>query len=557
MGATKNIQNVRQVDATNSDYRQAIDSSGRAAIQNPPNVDVALSTRATEATLALLKTVADTIKTVLDAIKDTDGIKKIVDALPIGDNIIGRVKVSDGTDVQEVSGGGAARITEFDADPSDPKQLPVANNAIIPTGTHAKLAAGRDGLNRARIVRTTSYGEIVTTGSEINITGFGETRVASPYLVGNYVNKYGLDDYWYDTNTVGGGTVTHIPLQSAIELEVGASSGDKAQLRTNNYFRYQAGRSILVRATGYCSDTGQTNQVRRWGMFDEEDGLFFEQNGGTLYVVQRSSVSGSVVDTKVAQASWNKDVLDGTGGSGVTLDETKGNIWEVTFQWLGVGLVSFFVNGTLVHQFDNPNSYAVPYMRTAVLPLSWEVENVGASATGGYTYICGSVSVEGGAELPEYTFCAYNAGDVIIDETESPILSIRPATTFNSIANRMVMLPIFATISTDGARAGYRIVLNGSLTGASWVAADADSAGQYDVSATAMSGGTTLLRGLLPNAIDSRELDFSKIFNVFSRALRRKAFGTDVDVLTIMCRNEKNTGGDTNMRASITWQEVR
>lgn len=455
-----------------------------------------------------------------------------------------------------LSQGKALGVAEHDGSAS-PVPLPVSHNTTIPVGTHGKIIAGRDDLNKSQFIRVNSDGSLVTGGSEVNITGFGETRVASPYLVGNYVNKYQLDDYWYDTNIVGGGTVSHVPLQSAIELEVTAASGDKAQLRTNNYFRYQAGRSMLVRITGYCSDSGQTNQVRRWGMFDENDGLFFEQSGGTIYVVQRSSTSGSVVDTKVAQASWSKDVMDGTGGSGITLDYTKGNIWEITFQWLGVGVVSFFINGTLIHQFENPNSHAYPYMRTAVLPLSWDVENTGASATGGYTYICGSVSVEGGAELPEYTFCAYNAGDVIIDETEAPILSIRPSATFNSIENRMALIPIFATISTDGARASYRIVLNGTLTGPSWVSADPDSAGEYDVSATAITGGTTLVRGLLPNAIDSKEFDFSQIFNAFSRALRRKSFGTDVDVMTIMCRNEKNTGGDTNMRASITWQEVR
>jgi len=66
------------------------------------NLDVALSTRATEATLATADGRLTTIDAVLDSIKDTDGIKKIVDALPIGDNIIGRVKVTDGSSVAAV-----------------------------------------------------------------------------------------------------------------------------------------------------------------------------------------------------------------------------------------------------------------------------------------------------------------------------------------------------------------------------------------------------------------------------------------------------------------------
>jgi len=48
---------------------------------------------ATEDTLAGLDTKLGTIDTVLDSIKDTDGIKKITDALPAGDNNIGNVDV--------------------------------------------------------------------------------------------------------------------------------------------------------------------------------------------------------------------------------------------------------------------------------------------------------------------------------------------------------------------------------------------------------------------------------------------------------------------------------
>lgn len=72
-----------------------INASGQAAIQNPPNLDVALSTRATEATLVTADGRLTTIDAVLDSIKDTDGIKKITDPLPAGTNELG--KVAQGT----------------------------------------------------------------------------------------------------------------------------------------------------------------------------------------------------------------------------------------------------------------------------------------------------------------------------------------------------------------------------------------------------------------------------------------------------------------------------
>jgi hypothetical protein len=82
-----------------------VNASGQAAVQNPPNLDAALSTRASETTLA--------------SIKDTDGVKKITDALPTGDNVIGRTKVTDGTNVQGVNASGQAAI-------QDPPNLDVA-----------------------------------------------------------------------------------------------------------------------------------------------------------------------------------------------------------------------------------------------------------------------------------------------------------------------------------------------------------------------------------------------------------------------------------------------
>jgi hypothetical protein len=68
-----------------------------AGDNNIGNVDVVTSAlptgAATEVTLAAADTKLGTIDGVLDAIKDTDGIKKITDPLPAGDNNIGNVDV--------------------------------------------------------------------------------------------------------------------------------------------------------------------------------------------------------------------------------------------------------------------------------------------------------------------------------------------------------------------------------------------------------------------------------------------------------------------------------
>lgn len=118
----------------NTDGIKKIVDALPAGTNNIGDVDVlssALPTGAsTEATLLLIKAKTDNIpsdpareggkltslETILTAIKNTDGIKKIVDALPAGDNVIGRAKLTDGTNVLVVESGGQGRVLPYAPD---------------------------------------------------------------------------------------------------------------------------------------------------------------------------------------------------------------------------------------------------------------------------------------------------------------------------------------------------------------------------------------------------------------------------------------------------------
>jgi len=73
-------------------------------------------------------------------------------------------------------------------------------------------------------------------------------------------------------------------------------------------------------------DDAKTNLRQRVGYYGAANGIFLELENAVLSFVKRSSITGSVVETKVAQANWNVDKLDGTGPSGITLDITKAQI---------------------------------------------------------------------------------------------------------------------------------------------------------------------------------------------------------------------------------------
>lgn len=383
-------------------------------------------------------------------------------------------------------------------------------------------------------------------------TQFGQFRVAAPYALADLTNQYQVDPYQYFTVTANGGTVTHVPLLSAIRMTVTGANGSRALLRTKNQFRYQAGKSASILLTGFNSDLGQADQTRRWGQFDDSDGIFFQLEGTALSVVIRSSTSGVVDERTVPQASWSNDKYP-------TLDLTKGNIYEFRYQWLGVGTVEVFINGTLVHTFANANAFAAPYMKLAVLPLSWEVVNTAASVAGSYTYICASVQSDGGVNPPSYSFFSQRAAVTVAANATQYMLSLRlkpdyPLASGNQ--NRAYILPLSVSGFSETNRFSMRLLFNATLTNPTWaVDPDPYSVGQVDIAASAFAGGEIIQNRLFAGGGDA-SINLEPFFQNYARKLRRwTATPADTDTLTLVAVNE--TGGNTIITAGLAWGEVK
>lgn len=71
----------------------------------------------------------------------------------------------------------------------------------------------------------------------------------------------------------------------------------------------------------------------------------------------------------VSQSAWNIDPLDGSGTSRMTLDPTKGNIYQVGFQYLGFGNAFFSIENPEtgrvipVHMIKNANARTTPVLK--------------------------------------------------------------------------------------------------------------------------------------------------------------------------------------------------
>ena len=240
---------------------------------------------------------------------------------------------------------------------------------------------------------------------------FGRLRISNPVTLSDTQFEYtprtwsvSQYDQWERVLT-GGGTVTHLPNDSACGLTVGVTSGDKVVSQQHIFNRYQPAKSQLIFTTALF--TPIANRRFRQGYFSARDGAFNQITNFTPSVVIRSSTSGSAIDTAIEQSKWNIDKFDGSGAagglnpSGVKLDFSKAQIPFIDLQWLSLGTVrfGFEVNGIsyYCHEAHNVNIISgSPYMRTANLPVRYEVENIGTVAsTGTMKQICCAVVSEG------------------------------------------------------------------------------------------------------------------------------------------------------------------
>ena len=230
---------------------------------------------------------------------------------------------------------------------------------------------------------------------------FGRLRVSNPLTIFDSANIMSKNDL-FDESLTGSGTVSYESNTSTVSLNTTTASGDKVIRQSKRVMTYQPGKSLLHLST-FVMNAQESGLEQRVGMFDANNGIFFEDTGTGYQIVRRSYTSGSSTDDPIAQASWNGDTLDGSGASGYDLNFDRPTILFMDFEWLGMGAVrvGFVVDGKFItaHTFYNANnpSISTVYMQTANLPVRYEIENTGTiSGAAALQQVCSTTMIEGG-----------------------------------------------------------------------------------------------------------------------------------------------------------------
>jgi hypothetical protein len=367
--------------------------------------------------------------------------------------------------------------------------------------------------------------------------------------------QYGIETDVWDQRIVGVGTATWNQYASNIVMQVGSTAGSKIIRQTKNVMRYIPGRSATL-AFAIRLDNPQVGIRRRFGLFDDTNGAYFEDNGGTYSYVIRTSTSGITTERRIGRDEWNGEKFDGNGWTGITADPSKQQMISIGYEWYGAGTVDFnwLMKGETIrsHRFDNSNISNNVWCSTPFLPIRLEIENITGVAGTHYLYQGSNSLIQEGE--PEKLGTLLSQSNPITGTTMSasdtfyPIVSLRLKPT---ALQAVMLLRSLQAATNDNTNVYWQLLENATLTNPNWTNhADPNSFVQYDTSATALSGGRDILSGFTITGS-------SALINVDTSAdlqLGRSGIGTISDTYTLACASP-----NTNKKAlaALNWIEQR
>jgi len=395
--------------------------------------------------------------------------------------------------------------------------------------------------------------EIIIDESSIHLDPFDGLRVSHAATI--FDSKQLQDKqplFWDDVLVSGsGGASTYNANQASTTLSVANTTACRRLRQTKRRFNYQPGKGQRIQLTGVFGE--YVGNIKRIGYYDDNNGLFFQQDENGIGVGIRTKTSGVAVDTVYYQEDWSEAKLEGNESTKIVLDVTKTQIFHIDFEWLGVGSVRFGIvfNGILryIHRVHNANILDVVYMSLPNLPLRYEIINNGTGSADTLTHICSTVQSEGGVDKSGITFGINRGSTALSTNNNANIYSLIAVKLKSSYVSSTVSIDNISVVCSSTAAYAWYLLLNPTITGTALTYSDITntsvSASTTATNATTLSGGTILATGVSQSSNDSALL----IQNPNDYRLGSTYAGvSDVIVLAI----QRLTGTSETFYASLT-----
>jgi len=391
--------------------------------------------------------------------------------------------------------------------------------------------------------------------SDSPLTAFGDLRTAElhPQFQGSF--EYTVDNTDLNVKTIAnGGTVTQTSGMAVASTSTTTASS--AMLASTRHARYKSGLGGLLRFTAlFTSPVAATEQII--GLADEAGSSVAFKNGytvgylGTVFGYHR--FRNDTVTTK-ALADWD-DPLDGTGGSGATIDHTKLNVFYIQYQYLGGGAVKIYFekqNGdvVLVHTDNYAGLNTEPSTHNPNFHFRMHVHN--KATTSNLTVKCSSYAyfVEGKTSFIELHQPVNTSGELqkLTVTTEVAIFTIRNKATYQSKTNFIDIFLEHVGASLEAVAPNnlgkIRLVLNTTLGGTPSYADinTANSVVEIDVAGTTLTGGKELFPAPLAGKNDS----------IIEELLLHKLIIAPGETVTVA----GSSSNSSTFNASLLWKEL-
>ena len=341
-------------------------------------------------------------------------------------------------------------------------------------------------------------------------TAFGEVLTGQLSPIFQYSFEYTVDNTELTKSTVAnGGTVTQSTAMAV--MNTSTTTASTALMQSVREAKYRAGMGATFRFTAlYTSPVAGCDQLA--GLADETGSSQPFKNGymigylGTTFGVHRF-VNDTVVTVALASCD---DPLDGTGTSGMTIDPTKINVFEIRFQYLGAGKIEFLIEddstGVFVvfHKVLFANNNTVPSVYMPNFRATFWADNGGTTSDITLKTASCAYFVEGIAEpilthRPEFSSGKQEKTGL---STEIAIFTIRNKSSYASKTNfiELWLLGISAAVEASGnALTTVRLIKNTTLGGTpSWADINtANSIVEIDTAGTTVTGGTELFEEVI------------------------------------------------------------
>jgi hypothetical protein len=211
-------------------------------------------------------------------------------------------------------------------------------------------------------------------------TAYDELPVAQYSPVVQISFPYNINSDIVNKVEVAGGTVIQ-DFNMAV-LNTSATTASSATVTSIGQIPFRPGQGHVGRLSCLFDGTPTSTGYMGIGLGDADNGFGFLLDSTAFNIAYRTD---GVPQTPIPQTSWNIDKMDGSGPSGMILDITKGNAYQISYGD-GFGCVNFSIESqetgdyVLVHILHLANTKILPSTYNSTFPLRAEASNGGGTA---------------------------------------------------------------------------------------------------------------------------------------------------------------------------------